>query len=76
MYKRQILQFIDASNLCVSGRSVNRAFFSLFPKLEDIVGNLIVGLFVIGLSLIHILEDWSCTMPFTWDLYSALTGRQ
>ena len=22
------------------------------------------------------VEDWSCTMPGTWDLYSALTGRQ
>lgn len=45
----EILQFIDASNLCVSGRSVNRAFFSLFPKLEDIVGNLIVGFLVVSL---------------------------
>ena len=44
----EILQFIDASNLCVPGRSVNRAFFSLFPKLEDIVGNLIVGFLVVS----------------------------
>ena len=44
----KILQFIDAGNLRVSGSSVNRAFFSLFPELEDLVGNLVVGLFVIG----------------------------
>ena len=44
----EILQFIDTGNLRVSGSSVNRAFFSLFPKLEDLVGNLIIGLFVIG----------------------------
>ena len=45
----EILQFIDAGNLCVSGSSVNRAFFSLFSEFEDLVGNLIIGLFVIGL---------------------------
>lgn len=44
----KILQFIDAGNLCVSGGSVNRALFALFPELEDLVGNLVVGLFVIG----------------------------
>lgn len=44
----EILQFIDAGNLCVSGSSVNRAFFLLFPEFEDLVGNLIIGLFVIG----------------------------
>ena len=38
----EVLQFIDASNLCVSGRGVNRAFFSLFPEFEDLVGNLII----------------------------------
>ena len=45
----EILQFIDAGNLCVPGSSVNRAFFSLFSEFEDLVGNLIIGLFVIGL---------------------------
>jgi len=44
----EILQFIDAGNLCIPGRGVNRAFFSLFPEFEDLVGNLIIGLFVIG----------------------------
>ena len=33
---------------CVCGGSVNRTFFSLFTELEDLVGNLIIGLFVIG----------------------------
>ena len=44
----EVLQFVDAGNLCVSGGSVNRTFFSLFPEFEDLVGNLIIGLFVIG----------------------------
>ena len=43
----EILQFIDAGNLCVPGGSVNRAFFTMFPEFEDLVGNLIIGLFVI-----------------------------
>ena len=45
----EILQFIDAGNLCVSGGSVNRTFFAMLPELEDLVGNLIIGLFVVGL---------------------------
>ena len=45
----EILQFIDAGNLCVSGGGINCAFFLPFPKFEDLVGNLIIGLFVIGL---------------------------
>ena len=45
----EILQFIDAGNLFAPDGSVNRAFFSLFPELEDFIGNLVVGLFVIGL---------------------------
>ena len=45
----EILQLVDAGNLRVSGSSVNRTFFSLFPKLEDIVGNLIVGFLAVGL---------------------------
>ena len=43
----EVLQFVDAGNLCVSGGSVNRTFFSLFPEFEDLVGNLIVG-FLVG----------------------------
>ena len=45
----EILQFIDAGNLCIPGHGVNRAFFSLFSEFEDLVGNHIIGLFVIGL---------------------------
>ena len=45
----KVLQFVDAGNLCVSGSSVNSAFFSLFPEFEDLVGNLVVGFFVVGL---------------------------
>ena len=44
----EILQLVDAGNLCVSGGSVNRALFALFPELEDLVGNLVVAFFVIG----------------------------
>ena len=36
------------SNLCVSGRGINLALFALFPELEDLVGNLVVGFFFIG----------------------------
>lgn len=43
----KVLQLIDAGNLCVSGSSIDRTFFSLFPEFEDLVGNLIIGLFVI-----------------------------
>ena len=46
LYK--ILQLVDACNLCVPGGSVNRAFLALLPELEDLVGNLIIGLFVFG----------------------------
>lgn len=42
----EILQFIDAGNLFVPGGSVNRAFFSLLPELEDRIGNLIISLFI------------------------------
>ena len=40
----KILQLVDAGNLCVSGGSVNRTFFSLFPEFEDLVGNLVIAL--------------------------------
>ena len=43
------LRGMDAGNLFAPDGSVNRAFFSLFPELEDFIGNLVVGLFVIGL---------------------------
>ena len=42
----EILQFIDAGNLCIPGSSGDGAFFSLFSEFEDLVGNLIIGLFV------------------------------
>ena len=45
----KILQFIDAGDLYVSGGGINRTFFTLFPEFEDLVGNLIIGFFVIGL---------------------------
>ena len=38
----EILQLVDAGNLCVSGSSIDRTFFSLFPEFEDLVGNLII----------------------------------
>ena len=44
----EILQLVDAGNLCVPGSSVNCTFFSLFPEFEDLVSNLIIGLFVMG----------------------------
>ena len=47
LYK--ILQLVDACNLCVPGGSVNRAFLALLPELEDLIGNLIIDLFVVGL---------------------------
>ena len=33
---------------CVCGGSVNRAFLALLSELENLVGNLVVGLFAIG----------------------------
>ena len=45
----KILQLVDAGNLCVPGGGINCAFFSLLPELENLIGNLIIGLFVIGL---------------------------
>lgn len=42
----EILQFIDAGNLCIPGSSGDGAFFSLFSEFEDLIGNLIIGLFV------------------------------
>ena len=38
----KVLQLVDAGNLCVSGSSIDRTFFSLFPEFEDRVGNLVV----------------------------------
>ena len=38
----KVLQLVDADNLCVFGSSIDRTFFSLFPELEDLVGNLVV----------------------------------
>lgn len=45
----KILQLVDACSLCVPGGSVNRAFLALLPELEDLIGNLIIGLFVVDL---------------------------
>ena len=44
----KILQLVDADNLCVSGSSIDRTFFSLFSEFEDLVGNLIVGFLVVS----------------------------
>ena len=44
----EILQLVDAGNLCIPGNSVNRTFFSLFSEFEDLVGNLIVGFLVVS----------------------------
>lgn len=68
----EIMQFIDAGNLCVPGRSVNRAFFSLFPESKNLVGNLIIGLFVIGLFKKLFLEHLqSLVDPISGILLSA-----
>ena len=37
-----ILQVVDSFNLCISGGSINGAFFALFMELENLVGNLII----------------------------------
>ena len=44
----KVLQLVDAGNLCVSGSSIDRTFFSLFSEFEDLVGNLIVGFLVVS----------------------------
>ena len=44
----EILQFIDAGSLRVPGGGINCAFFSLLPELENLIGNLVVGFFVVG----------------------------
>ncbi len=43
-----VLQVVDSFNLGISGSGVNSAFFTLFAELENLVGNLIVGFFVIS----------------------------
>lgn len=43
-----VLPVVNSCNLCVSGGGINRALFALFPEFEDLIGNLIIGLFVIG----------------------------
>ena len=37
-----VLQVVNSCNLCVSGSSVNSAFFTLFVELENLVGYLVV----------------------------------
>ena len=59
------LQLVDAGNLCVSGSSIDRTFFSLFPEFEDLVGNLVVKVLqevnqhklTIQLRLLKIIND-------------------
>lgn len=41
-----ILQFIDASNLCISGSSIDGVLLTLFTELENFIGNLIVVMFL------------------------------
>ena len=79
----EVLQFVDAGNLCVSGGSVNRTFFSLFPEFEDLVGNLIIGLFVIGffekLSISGILlstTDHLCNVLLELRLVGGLITKE
>ena len=52
----EVLQFVDAGNLRIPGRSVNRAFLALFPEPEDLISNLVVGFFVMGLFEKLLLE--------------------
>ena len=61
----KVLQLVDAGNLCVSGSSIDRTFFSLFPEFEDRVGNLVVKVLqevnqhklAIQLRLLKIIND-------------------
>lgn len=61
----KVLQLVDAGNLCVSGSSIDRTFFSLFPEFEDLVGNLVVKVLqevnqhklTIQLRLLKIIND-------------------
>lgn len=61
----KVLQLVDADNLCVFGSSIDRTFFSLFPELEDLVGNLVVKVLqevnqhklTIQLRLLKIIND-------------------
>ena len=39
----EILQLVDAGNLCVPGGSVNRAFLALLPELEDLIGGILLS---------------------------------
>ena len=61
----KVLQLVDAGDLCVSGSSIDRTFFSLFPEFEDLVGNLVVKVLqevnqhklTIQLRLLKIMND-------------------
>lgn len=61
----KVLQLVDAGNRCVSGSSIDRTFFSLFPEFEDLVGNLVVKVLqevnqhklTIQLRLLKIIND-------------------
>ena len=75
-----ILQFIDASNLCISGSSIDGVLLTLFTELENFIGNLIVGFLVIGLFeqfLLKLLQAFvnaisGCLLRFPDDLGDVL----
>lgn len=52
----EVLQFVDAGNLRVSGSGVHRALLALFPEPKDLIGDFVVGLFVMGLFEKLLLE--------------------
>ena len=52
----EVLQLIDAGNLCVSCSGVYRAFLPLFSESKDLIGNLVIGFFVMGLFEKFLLE--------------------
>ena len=60
----EVLQLVDAGNLGVSGGSVYRAFLALFPEPEDLIGDFVVGLFIMCLFEKLLLEVFSLSsMP-------------
>ena len=52
----EVLQLVDAGNLCVSGGGVYRAFLALFPEFENLISDFVVGLFVMRLFEKLLLE--------------------
>ena len=85
----KVLQLVDAGNLCVPGGSVNRTFFTWLPELEDFIGNLIIGFFVIGLfeklfqsfvnaisSILMSASDHLCDVLLELCLISGLIAKE